>query len=74
MTWHYFFKHPFVSPCPFCGASAGFRRHPEFPEIVRIECGGEHCGVQPKTEYLLQEYRDELLRTWNRREVLSKAS
>lgn len=51
--------------CPFCGAPAAFEAHPADGEIVRVACGGEGCAVRPATEYLLAEYRGDLVRAWN---------
>jgi len=51
--------------CPFCGAEAAFEAHPASSEIVRIACTDADCPVRPATEYLLDEYRPDLVRAWN---------
>jgi hypothetical protein len=53
--------------CPFCGGRAAFEAHPRSPDIVRVTCAGDDCGVRPATEYLLEEYRADLVRAWNAR-------
>ncbi|HEX2204504.1 MAG TPA: Lar family restriction alleviation protein [Longimicrobium sp.] len=53
--------------CPFCGGRAAFEAHPATPEIVRVACAGDECAVRPATEYLLEEFRGDLVRAWNLR-------
>lgn len=56
-----------LSPCPFCGGDATVEPDPWLAESVRIACGNPACRVQPKTEYLLACYADELRAAWNGR-------
>jgi hypothetical protein len=56
-----------LRPCPFCGDAATVEASPWLAESVRICCGNDACGVQPKTEYLLVRYADELSAAWNGR-------
>lgn len=56
-----------LRPCPFCGASAEVVRHPEIAEILRVACTATACRVQPRTEFLLEEYAEELWSAWNMR-------
>lgn len=56
-----------LRPCPFCGNAATVETSPWLAESVRIACGNDACGVQPKTEYLLVRYAGELSAAWNGR-------
>lgn len=56
---------PPLAPCPFCGGEARVEAHPDFDGIVRIACADERCGIRPATEYLLAEFRADLLAAWN---------
>ena len=54
-------------PCPFCGGEAALEPDPWLDESVRVACGNDACRVQPRTEYLLLCYADELRAAWNGR-------
>ena len=56
-----------LRPCPFCGEAATVEPSPWLAESVRIACGNDACRVQPRTEYLLVRYADELSAAWNGR-------
>jgi len=56
-----------LRPCPFCGGQAAVETSPWLGESVRIACANEACRVQPKTEYLLLSYAEELCAAWNGR-------
>ncbi len=56
-----------LRPCPFCGDAATVQASPWLAESVRIACGNDACRVQPRTEYLLRRYADELSAAWNGR-------
>ena len=56
-----------LRPCPFCGGAATVEASPWLDESVRIACGNDACRVQPRTEYLLARYADELSAAWNGR-------
>jgi len=56
-----------LRPCPFCGDAATVQASPWLAESVRIACGNDACRVQPRTEYLLVRYADELSAAWNAR-------
>jgi sarcosine oxidase delta subunit len=60
-------------PCPFCGARAELERHREVAEIFRIVCSASDCGIRPRTEFMLEEYADELWTAWNSREASHRA-
>lgn len=56
-----------LRPCPFCGGKARVEQAPWLDESVRIACGNDACAVQPRTEYLLLDYLNELCAAWNAR-------
>jgi hypothetical protein len=56
-----------LRPCPFCGGTPTVEPSPWLDESVRIACGNDACRVQPRTEYLLVRYADELSAAWNAR-------
>ena len=56
-----------LRPCPFCGGAATVEPSPWLDESVRVGCGNDGCGVQPKTEYLLLRFARELSAAWNGR-------
>lgn len=56
-----------LRPCPFCGAAAVVEPAPWLEESVRVSCGNDGCRVQPRTEYLLSAFAEELREGWNGR-------
>jgi len=57
-------------PCPFCGGAARLEPDPWQDASARVACAGTQCAVQPRTEYLLLRFADELVAAWNRRPAL----
>lgn len=63
-----------LRPCPFCGGAATVEPSPWLHESVRVACGNDACQVQPRTEYLLVRYADELSAAWNGRAAAGEAA